>query len=168
MELRTDLLIGGEWVPGAGRFEDVNPATEETIAEVAEAGPDQVDDAVRSARQAFESDEWRGMDPHHRARLLNRLAELIEERASELAEIETRDNGKPAFESSRVDLPSVVENYRYFAGWADKVGGRTIPVSGPFLNYTRREPLGVVGAIVPWNYPLGRWRRPWPAGTRWC
>ncbi|MDP2497860.1 MAG: aldehyde dehydrogenase family protein [Candidatus Palauibacterales bacterium] len=154
MELRTDLLIGGEWVDGAGRFEDVNPFTEETIAEVAEAGPDQVDDAVRSAREAFESDEWRGMDPHHRARLLNRLADLIEERASELAEIETRDNGKPSFESSRVDLPSVIENYRYFAGWADKVGGKTIPVSGPFLNYTRREPLGVVGAIVPWNYPL--------------
>ncbi len=154
MELRTDLLIGGEWVSGAGRLEDVDPATEETIAEVAEAGPDQVDDAVRSAREAFESDAWRGMDPHRRARLLGRLADLIEERAGELAEIETRDNGKPTFESAKVDLPSVVENYRYFAGWADKVGGATVPVSGPFLNYTRREPLGVVGAIVPWNFPL--------------
>ncbi len=154
MELRTKLLIGGEWVEGADRFADVEPATEETIAEVEEAGPEQVDAAVRSARSAFEEPAWRDMDPHRRATLLWRLADLIEERAEALAEVETRDNGKPAFESSKVDLPSVVQNYRYYAGWADKLTGETIPVSGPFFNYTLREPLGVVGAIVPWNFPL--------------
>jgi aldehyde dehydrogenase (NAD+) len=152
MELRTKLLIGGEWVDGSGRFPDVNPATEETIAEVEEAGPEQVDAAVRSAREALPA--WRDLDPHVRSRLLWRLADSLEEHASELAEVETRDNGKPSFESSKVDLPSVVENFRYYAGWADKLGGETIPVSGPFLNYTLRRPVGVVGAIVPWNFPL--------------
>ncbi|MFQ5691028.1 MAG: aldehyde dehydrogenase family protein [Gemmatimonadota bacterium] len=154
MEIRTRLLIGGEWTEGAGRFPTVNPATEETIAEVEEAGPAEVDAAVRAAREAFGSPEWREVDPHRRAALLWRLADLIREHAAELAEIETRDNGKPSFESARVDLPFVVQNYRYYAGWADKLTGRTIPVSGPFLNYTLREPVGVVGAIVPWNFPL--------------
>ena len=154
MELRTKLLIGGEWVEGADRFPTVNPATEETIAEIEEAGPEQVDAAVRAARETFEDPKWWQMDPHRRAELLWRLADLIEEHAEELAEVETRDNGKPSFESAKVDLPFVVQNYRYYAGWADKLTGETIPVSGPFLNYTLREPLGVVGAIVPWNFPL--------------
>ncbi len=153
MELRTKLLIDGDWAEGQDTFADVNPATEEVIAEVHEAGPDQVDAAVRSARRAFE-DGWRDHDPHRRSELLWRLADLIQEHADELAEVETRDNGKPAFESGKVDLPSVVENFRYYAGWADKLSGETVPVSGPFLNYTLREPMGVVGAIVPWNFPL--------------
>jgi acyl-CoA reductase-like NAD-dependent aldehyde dehydrogenase len=152
MELRTRPLIGGDWSPGADRFPTVNPATEETLAEIEEAGPDQVDAAVRSSREALAG--WREVDPHRRSELLWTLADLIEEHADELAEIETRDNGKPAFESRKVDLPSVVENFRYYAGWADKLGGETIPVSGPFLNYTLREPVGVVAAIVPWNFPL--------------
>ena len=152
MELRTRLLIDGEWTDGHDTFTDVDPATEEPIAEVHEAGPEEVDAAVTSAREAFAS--WRDVDPHRRSELLWRLADLIEENAGELAGIETRDNGKPAFESGKVDLPSVVQNFRYFAGWADKQTGETIPVSGPFLNYTLREPVGVVGAIVPWNFPL--------------
>jgi acyl-CoA reductase-like NAD-dependent aldehyde dehydrogenase len=152
MELRTKLLIGGEWVEGADRFTDVNPATEETLAEVHEAGPDQVDAAVRSAREALPA--WRDLDPHARSLLLWRLGDLLEERAAELAEVETLDNGKPSFESAKVDLPSVVQNFRYYGGWADKLGGETIPVSGPFLNYTLRQPVGVVGAIIPWNFPL--------------
>ncbi len=152
MELRTRPLIGGDWTDGVDTFEDVNPATEEVIAEVHEAGEEGVDAAVRSARDAFA--DWRDVDPHRRSELLWRLADLIEEHADELAALETRDNGKPAFESAKVDLPSVVENFRYFAGWADKLSGETVPVSGPFLNYTLREPVGVVGAIVPWNFPL--------------
>ncbi|MDT8435558.1 MAG: aldehyde dehydrogenase family protein [Gemmatimonadota bacterium] len=154
MELRTKLLIGGAWTDGAGRFPTVDPATEETIADVEEAGPEQVDAAVRAAREAFESPGWRDMDPHERARLLWRLADLVEARTDEIAEVETRDNGKPLFESARIDIPFVVSNLRYFAGFADKLAGDVIPVSGPFLNYTLREPVGVVGAIVPWNFPL--------------
>jgi len=154
VELRDRLLVGGEWIEGSDRFPTLDPATEETLAEVAEAGPEEVDRAVRSARQAFEADGWRTLDPHRRSELLWRLADRIEERATELAEVETRDNGKPAFESGKVDLPSVVQTFRYYAGWADKLAGETIPVSGPFLNYTLREPVGVVGAIVPWNFPL--------------
>jgi acyl-CoA reductase-like NAD-dependent aldehyde dehydrogenase len=94
------------------------------------------------------------MDPHRRSVLLWKLADAIEADADRLATLETRDNGKPYFESRQVDLPSVVENFRYFAGMADKVHGATIPVSGPFLNYTLREPVGVVGCITPWNFPL--------------
>jgi acyl-CoA reductase-like NAD-dependent aldehyde dehydrogenase len=154
MELRTKLLIGGEWVAGSDRFATVNPATEETIAEVEEAGAAEVDAAVRSAREAFESPKWRRMDPHRRSALLWRLADLVEQNAEFIAATETRDNGKPLFESSKVDIPFVVANLRYFAGWADKLTGDVIPVSGGFLNYTLREPVGVVGAIIPWNFPL--------------
>jgi len=154
MELRTKLLIGGEWVAGSSRFPTLNPATEETIAEVEEAGADEVDAAVRSAREAFADPKWRHMDPHCRAALLWRLADLVEQNAEFIAATETRDNGKPLFESGKVDIPFVVANLRYFAGWADKLTGDVIPVSGGFLNYTLREPVGVVGAIVPWNFPL--------------
>jgi acyl-CoA reductase-like NAD-dependent aldehyde dehydrogenase len=154
MSLRTSLLVGGEWMAGADRFETINPATEQVIAEVEEAGPDQVDEAVGVARDAFEASEWRNMDPHARASLLWKLADLIEQHSAYLAEVETLDNGKPSFESAKVDLPFVVQNYRYYAGWADKLTGDTIPVSGPFFNYTLREPVGVVGAVVPWNFPL--------------
>jgi acyl-CoA reductase-like NAD-dependent aldehyde dehydrogenase len=154
MQLRTQLLIGGEWCDGGDRFVDINPATEEPIAEIEEACAAEVDQAVRSARQAFENPKWRDMDPHRRARLLWRLADLVEENAEFIAETETMDNGKPGFESAKVDVPFVISNFRYYAGWADKLGGQTIPVSGPFLNYTLREPLGVVGAIIPWNFPL--------------
>jgi acyl-CoA reductase-like NAD-dependent aldehyde dehydrogenase len=154
MELRTKLLIGGEWMDGCDRFPSVNPATEEVIADVEEAGAAEVDAAVRSSREAFEDADWRDMDPHRRAGLLWRFADLIEQNLEFIAGVETRDNGKPAFESARVDLPFVVANFRYYAGWADKLAGDVIPVSGPFLSYTLREPLGVVGAIVPWNFPL--------------
>jgi len=132
----------------------MNPATEETIAEIEEAGPAEVDAAVRSAREAFESPKWRRMDPHRRSALLWRLADLVEQNAEFIAATETRDNGKPLFESAKVDVPFVVANLRYFAGWADKLTGAVIPVSGGFLNYTLREPVGVVGAIIPWNFPL--------------
>jgi aldehyde dehydrogenase (NAD+) len=154
--LRTRLWIDNEWtdaVSGAV-IEDLNPATGSLVAEVQAADADDVDRAVRSARAACATSGWSRMNPHKRSTLLWTLADLIEANADELARLETTDNGKPFFESRQVDLPSVVENFRYFAGLADKIHGETIPVAGPFLNYTLREPLGVVGCIVPWNFPL--------------
>jgi acyl-CoA reductase-like NAD-dependent aldehyde dehydrogenase len=154
--LRTQLWIGNEWQDAtSGRtFATRNPATEEILAQVAEGGEDDVDRAVRSARDAMEGKAWGRMDAHARAALLWRLADLIEANADELGRLETLDNGKTYFEARKVDLPSVVQCFRYFAGLADKIQGATIPVSGPFLNYTLREPVGVVGCIVPWNFPL--------------
>ncbi len=153
---QTRLWIGNEWVEGSSgeTFSDRNPATGEIIAEVVSGNAADVDRAVESARSAFRSPAWRRMDPHKRARLLWKLADLLEANADELAEMETRDNGKPYFESRKVDMPSIVENFRYFAGIADKLEGQTIPVSGPNFTYTMRDPIGVVGCIVPWNFPL--------------
>ncbi|GMR12652.1 MAG: aldehyde dehydrogenase DhaS [Gemmatimonadota bacterium] len=153
---RNRLWIGNEWQDAASgaTFADLNPATGEVLADVAAADEADVDRAVEAARGALASKEWGRINPHRRAEILWSLADLIEANADELAEIETRDNGKPIFESRQVDLPSVVENFRYYAGLADKIQGDTIPVSGPFLNYTLREPVGVVGCIVPWNFPL--------------
>ena len=157
----TDVPIRGLWIDNQGvpsasgtTFATTNPATGEVLANVAEAGEDDVARAVDSARAALESKAWRRTDAHKRSRLLWRLADLIERDAQLIAETETRDNGKPIFESRHVDVPSVVENFRYFAGLADKIQGETIPVKGPFLNYTLREPVGIVGCIVPWNFPL--------------
>lgn len=153
---RTRLWIANAWSDAAAgaTFPTTNPATGEVIAQVAEARAEDVDRAVEAARGAMKDPEWRRMDAHRRARLLWKLADAIEANADELATLETADNGKPWFESRKVDLPSVVENFRYFAGMADKVQGTTIPVSGPYLNYTLREPVGVVGIITPWNFPL--------------
>ncbi len=150
------LWIDNESVPSAsgGTFTTTNPATGEVLAEVAEGTAEDVARAVESAHTALASKAWRRTDAHKRSRLLWRLADLIERDAQAIAETETRDNGKPIFESRYVDVPSVVENFRYFAGLADKIQGETIPVKGPFLNYTLREPVGVVGCIVPWNFPL--------------
>ncbi len=150
------IWIDNEWHDAASgeTFPDPNPATGEVLAEVASGGEADVDRAVHAAREALRSKAWGRLNPHRRSSLLWKLADVIEAHADELAELETRDNGKPLFESRQVDLPSVVENFRYFAGLADKIHGETIPVSGPFLNYTLREPVGVVGCIVPWNFPL--------------
>ena len=155
-EIRTRLWIGNEWADaeGGSRFATVNPATEEVIAEVAEARVADVDRAVQAARAAFADGKWRRMNPHKRSRLLWNLADLVEANADELGLLETRDNGKPYFEARRIDVPSVAQTLRYYAGLADKVQGDTVPVPGPFLNYTLREPVGVVGAIIPWNFPL--------------
>ncbi len=107
-----------------------------------------------AARAALEDGPWGKMSARERGRLVYRLAQRISEKAEELARLESLNNGKPFFESQRVDIPSTVECFEYYAGWADKIEGETIPVSGPYLNYTLREPVGVVGAIVPWNFPL--------------
>ncbi|MEJ7809004.1 MAG: aldehyde dehydrogenase family protein [Gemmatimonadaceae bacterium] len=151
----TRLIIGGEAVESASgdTFPVMNPATEEELTRVSEANAPDVDNAVRSARSTFESDAWQRMSARQRGERLYRLAELIHASRDELARLETLNNGKPLFEAA-IDVRLAVETYRYYAGWADKIHGETIPVDGPFLNYTLREPLGVVGAIVPWNFPI--------------
>jgi acyl-CoA reductase-like NAD-dependent aldehyde dehydrogenase len=153
--MQTDLFIGNEFAPAASgrRFAVVNPATEEPLAEVAEAGEADVARAVSAARSCFESEGWQGLSPRKRGALLLKAADLLAGRLKEVAEIETRQNGKPLFES-KIDVAMTVETLRYYGGWADKIGGETLPVDGGFLTYTLTEPVGVVGAIVPWNFPL--------------
>ena len=153
--MKTDLFINNGWVAAASgdRFPVVNPATEDVIADVAKGGPDDVDAAVHAARTCFESDEWRSLNPRDRGHMLAKAADLLAGRRGEIAELETRQNGKLLFES-KIDISISVETLRYYGGWADKITGDTLPVSGPFFAYTLREPVGVVGAIVPWNFPL--------------
>jgi acyl-CoA reductase-like NAD-dependent aldehyde dehydrogenase len=150
------LFIGGQWVEadGGATYVTVNPATGEANTTIAEADQRDAEAAVRAARRAFESGAWPEMAAADRGKLLWRVAELIEKYADELATLETLDNGKPIFESRQVDIPMVAEVFRYFAGWATKICGETVPVRGPFFNYTLREPMGVIAAIVPWNFPL--------------
>ena len=152
----TECFIGGSWVPSHGgkKFATINPATEEVIAEVSEGTVEDVDDAVHAARDAFEHGSWPRMSARQRGRLLMRLADLIEQESAELAALETLDNGKPIRDSLTIDLPYTVETFRYFAGYADKMYGQTIPVSGNYFTYTRREPVGVAGQIIPWNFPM--------------
>jgi len=153
---QTRLLINGEWQDAASgkTFKTINPATEEPIADVAEADAADVERAVAAARKAFDEGPWRTMSASERGRLLYKLADLIEANRKELAALETLDNGKPLGESLRGDLPLTVACYRYYAGWADKIQGKTIPVNGPHFCYTRHEPVGVCGQIIPWNFPL--------------
>jgi len=152
---RYQLFIDGQWVDAeSGKtFTTPNPATGETLAEVAEADKADIDKAVAAARRAYEG-KWSRLSARDRGRLMYKLAQLIEAKAPELAALETADNGKPIRESSYVDIPQVVENFEYFAGYATKIEGETIPVPGQMFNYTLREPLGVCGQIIPWNFPL--------------
>ena len=153
---QTKMLIDGEWMDSlSGKtFATVNPATEATIAEVAEGATEDIDQAVKAARRAFDEGPWPRMDARDRARMLYRFADLIEENAAELAALETLDNGKPITDSQNADLPLVIDCFRYYAGWADKIHGETIPIRGDYFCYTRREPVGVCGQIIPWNFPL--------------
>jgi len=150
------LLIDGKWVEAVSgrRFETINPATEEVLTTVSEGDAADVDEAVAAARRALEQGPWGRTDARERGRMLMRLAALVDRHREELAQLETLDNGKPIRETTNVDLPQVIDVLEYYAGWADKVHGETIPVSGPYFNYTRREPVGVVGQIIPWNFPL--------------
>jgi aldehyde dehydrogenase (NAD+) len=150
------LLINNRWQPSqSGRtFATINPSTGEEICQVAEADAADVDMAVRAARAAFESGLWRKMNASARGRLLYRLADLIENNADQLARLESLDNGKAVSVARAVDVAKTAACYRYFAGWADKVHGKTIPIDGEFLCYTRHEPIGVVGQIIPWNFPM--------------
>jgi acyl-CoA reductase-like NAD-dependent aldehyde dehydrogenase len=151
------MLIGGQWVESASgkTFETRNPATGKVLARVAEGGREDANRAVKAARAAFESGPWPKMTPSQRGRLLWKVADLIEEHADELALLETLDNGKPIRYSKGGDVPLTADHFRYFAGWATKIEGETVPVSIPnMFTYTLREPLGVVAQIIPWNFPM--------------
>lgn len=150
------LYINGEWVDSVSgkTFETVNPATGEKLADVAEANPEDIDRAVRAAREAFDHGPWTKMSAAERSRLIYKLADLMETHQLELAQLETLDNGKPIRETSNADIPLAIEHFRYFAGWSTKMVGQTIPVQGAYFNYTRYEAVGVVGQIIPWNFPL--------------
>ncbi|MFO1023411.1 MAG: aldehyde dehydrogenase family protein [Planctomycetales bacterium] len=153
---QTKLLIDGKWVDSVSgkTFATYNPATEEKIADVAEGDAADIDKAAKAARKAFESGPWSKMDARDRGILLNRLADLAEKHLDELAALETLDNGKPIRDSRAADLPLAIDCLRYYAGWADKIHGQTIPIRGNYFCYTRREPMGVAGQIIPWNFPL--------------
>ncbi len=153
---QTTCFIDGEWVPAAsGRtFQTINPATEEVICEVAEGDAEDVDRAVKAARRAFDDGPWRRMDARDRGALIYKLADIIEDELEELAALESLDNGKPIRDSRAADLPLSIDCLRYYAGLADKIQGDTIPVRGEYFTYTRREPTGVVGQIIPWNFPI--------------
>jgi acyl-CoA reductase-like NAD-dependent aldehyde dehydrogenase len=149
------LIINGEAVEAASgaTFTTVNPATEEPITTVAEAGAEDVDRAVRAARAALEG-PWAKLKPIDRSRVLWKLGDLVLAHADELARLETLDNGKPIFESRFVDIDMVARCFHYFSGWSTKLTGDTTPVNPGWLTYTLREPVGVVGAIIPWNFPM--------------
>jgi aldehyde dehydrogenase (NAD+) len=152
----TKLLINNRWVPSeSGRtFATINPSTGDEICQIAEADAADVEKAVKAARHAFEHGAWRKMAASERGRLLNKLADLIEHHADEIARLEAVDNGKPFAVAKAVDVAATVGCFRYFAGWSDKVHGKTIPIDGDYFCYTRHEPVGVVGQIIPWNFPL--------------
>src|SRR5436190_17403862 len=150
------LLIGGKWQDSVSNktFPTVNPTTGEVICQVAEGDKADIDLAVKAARKAFEDGPWPKMNASERGRLLNKLADLIEKNQEELAALESLDNGKPYADALAADLALTIKCYRYYAGWADKIHGKTIPVEGNYFCYTRHEPVGVVGQIIPWNFPL--------------
>jgi len=152
---QTRHLIDNKWVDPVegGSFETLNPATGEVIAQVAAGTAADVDKADKAARRALESGPWNTMDAADRGRLLYKLADLVERDAEELAALESLNCGKTIVDA-RGDLQGVVNTLRYYAGWADKIEGRTVPVRGSFLSYTLRQPVGVVGQIIPWNFPL--------------
>jgi len=149
------LLINNEWRPASSgeTMDVVNPATEEVIAAVASADASDVDAAVTAARAAL-AGPWGSLSARERGRLVRKLADRLLERVDEVSRLETLHNGKPITESRNIEIPAAAECFEYYAGWADKVMGETIPVNGNHLTYTLREPLGVIAAIVPWNFPL--------------
>jgi aldehyde dehydrogenase (NAD+) len=153
---QTKMLIDGKWLNAASgeTFETLNPATGEVLAHVAAGDKPDIDKAAQAARRAFEKGPWRKMSARERGKYLFKFADFIEKNQEELALLESLDNGKPISDSRAADLPLAIECYRYYAGWADKIEGKTIPVSGPYFTYTRHEPVGVVGQIIPWNFPL--------------
>jgi acyl-CoA reductase-like NAD-dependent aldehyde dehydrogenase len=153
--MRKQLYINGEWCDAAGgkTIEIVNPATEETIATVPSADEGDVDRAVKAARAALDG-PWSKLSARDRGRLVSKIGEKLMEKADEIARLETLHNGKPIFESRQIEIPAAAECFQYYGGWADKIHGETVPVKGNYLTYTLHEPVGVVAAIVPWNFPL--------------
>jgi acyl-CoA reductase-like NAD-dependent aldehyde dehydrogenase len=154
-KLQTKLLINNEWVASASgkTYPVINPTNGEKIVDVCLASKEDVDKAVKAARSAFES--WGVSDPRERARLMNKLADLIEENKDELTRLESLNTGKPLASHVLVaDMPQAIATFRYYAGWADKISGITIPKAGDFVSFTDYEPVGVCGQIIPWNWPL--------------
>ena len=156
------LFINGQWSDAASgkTFETPNPATGEILARVAEGDAEDINRAVRAARQAFENGPWSRMTPSERGRIIWRIGDLILEHADELAQLESLDNGKPFAVAQAADVPLAADLFHYMAGWATKIEGNTINISVPYMpganfhSYTLREPIGVVGQIIPWNFPL--------------
>jgi aldehyde dehydrogenase (NAD+) len=153
---RAQLLIGGEWGDATDRkrFETLNPANETQISEVAQGGPADIDAAVAAARLALETGPWSQMSGAQRGRIMNRLAAILREREEELVLLESVDAGKPLAATRRQDVAASIDCLEHYAGWADKLAGEVIPIRNDALTYTKRVPVGVVGAIVPWNFPL--------------
>jgi aldehyde dehydrogenase (NAD+) len=154
-KLQTKLFINNEWVTSASgkTYPVINPSTGEKITDVQLASKEDVDKAVKAARTAFES--WGESDARERARLMNKLADLMEKNKDELAQLETLNSGKPLATHVMVaDIPQAIACLRYYAGWADKISGKTLPLGGDFLSFTEYEPVGVCGQVIPWNWPL--------------
>src|SRR5580700_346171 len=154
------MLINGKWVDAASgkTFKTYNPATGEVLSHVAEGDKEDIDRAVKAARAAFETGPWSKISPSERGRMIWRLGDLLEKHLEEFAQLESLDNGKPLKIARVADLPLSIDHFRYYAGWATKIEGHTVPMSGwkqgMFHAYTLREPVGVVGQIIPWNFPL--------------
>ena len=153
---RNQLLINGQFVDASNgnTFDTFNPATEEKITSIASATKEDVDKAVAAARNAFDNGPWRRTSGAERGNLLYKIADLIEKNRQELVELESLDSGKTLGFADAADLELTIATYRYYAGWADKIVGDTIPAAGPYHAYTRKEPVGVAGQIIPWNFPL--------------
>jgi phenylacetaldehyde dehydrogenase len=156
MSAPRQLFIDGNFSGAVSgkTFPVYDPSTGEVMAQVAEGDRADIDRAVRAARKAFDGGPWRSMSPSERGRLLYKLADKLEERLEDFALLESIDNGKPLAIARIADVPLAVDLFRYMAGWATKILGNTIPVPGEFHAYTRKEPIGVVGQIIPWNFPL--------------
>lgn len=150
------IFIGGRWTDGyCGRSIDIyNPATGELLTTVPDGSAEDIDAAVEAARSCFEKKSWRGMDPSRREKILWDISEILSRHSDELAVLVSMESGKTVREAAAADVAPAIDAFRYYAGWVRKFYGETIPVDGPFLNYTVREPVGVVGVLVPWNYPL--------------
>src|SRR5256885_988757 len=152
------LFIGGRWMEAASgkTFETIDPATGEVLARVAEGAAEDIDRAVAAARSSFDRATWRELPPAERAKVLWKIGDMIEERADEFAQLETLDNGMPINDALLFHVPLAAATFRYYAGWVTKLDGATQQISlpGKYLSYTLREPVGVVGQIIPWNFPL--------------
>src|SRR5512146_2151745 len=156
------MLIGGKWVEAASgkTFATLDPASGEVLAQVAEGDREDINRAVQAARRAFDTGPWRKMTVSERGRIIWKIGDLIEKYLEEFAELDSLDNGKPVGVARAADVPLAVDMFRYMAGWASKLEGNTIPLSVPYTPgaryhaYTLREPIGVVGQIIPWNFPL--------------
>ncbi|KAI5063371.1 hypothetical protein GOP47_0022292 [Adiantum capillus-veneris] len=152
----TNLLINGKFVEAASgkTFPTIDPRTEEVIAHVAEGDVEDVNRAVKAARKAFDHGPWPKMTPYQRSKILLKFADKVEEHADELATLESLDSGKPYEQSRHIEVPGVARLFRYYAGWADKIHGLTMPADGAYAVQTLHEPIGVAGQIIPWNFPL--------------